>query len=113
MQRTKTSLGCERSSARPSRPAPSASAPVRSDNHRSADGDPTPASEAAGRELSGIAEAFAGLNHGVLQAVNDFDIMQGDARFHPEFDLLEDMMVASGGRPMSISTMQRDHSARQ
>ena len=31
----------------------------RSDNHRSADGDPTPASEAAGRELSGIAEAFA------------------------------------------------------
>ena len=85
----------------------------RSDNHRSADGDPTPASEAAGRELSGIAEAFAGLNHGVLQAVNDFDIMQGDARFHPEFDLLEDMVVASGGRPMSISTMQRDHSARQ
>jgi N-acyl-D-aspartate/D-glutamate deacylase len=85
----------------------------RSDNHRSADGDATPASEAAGRELAGIAEAFVGLNHGVLQAVNDFDIMQGDERFHPEFDLLEQMLVASGGRPMSISTMQRDHSARQ
>jgi len=85
----------------------------RSDNHRSADGDPTPASEAIGRELSGIAKAFVGLDYGVLQAVSDFDIMQGDERFHPEFDLLEGMLKAAGGRPMSISTMQRDHSAKQ
>ena len=85
----------------------------RSDNHRSVHGEPTPASEAAGRELAGIAKAFVGLNHGVLQAVNDFDIMQGDERFHPEFDVLEQMLEAAGGRPMSVSTMQRDHSAKQ
>ena len=85
----------------------------RSDNHRSAAGEATPASEAAARELAGIAEAFVGLDHGVLQAVSDFDIMQGDERFDPEFDVLEKMVRAAGGRPMSISTMQRDHSFKQ
>ncbi|MEM9068616.1 MAG: amidohydrolase family protein [Myxococcota bacterium] len=85
----------------------------RSDNHRSAQGQPTPASEAAGRELAGIAEAFAGLGHGVLQAVSDFDMAQSDDRFHPEFDLLEQMVAASGGHGLSISTMQRDQSPNQ
>ncbi|MEO6776927.1 MAG: amidohydrolase family protein [Kofleriaceae bacterium] len=85
----------------------------RSDNHRTARGAATPASEAGARELFGIARAFHGLGHGVLQAVSDFDLMSGPERFDPEFDLLEQMAVASGGRPLSISTMQRDHAPDQ
>jgi N-acyl-D-aspartate/D-glutamate deacylase len=84
----------------------------RSDNHRTARGAATPASEVDARELAGIAEAFGGLRHGVLQAVSDFDLMRGPDRFDAEFDLLE-QMAASGGRPLSISTMQRDHAPDQ
>ncbi|HET9990126.1 MAG TPA: amidohydrolase family protein, partial [Kofleriaceae bacterium] len=50
--------------------------------------------------------------HGVLQIVSDFDLMQGPDRFDPEFDLIEEMAAASG-RPVSISTMQRDHAPDQ
>ncbi len=85
----------------------------RSDNHRSAVGDWTPSSEASGDELAGIAEAFVGLNHGVLQAVNDFNILHGDEHFEAEWAVLEQMLDAAGGRPMSVSTMQRDHSPEQ
>ncbi len=85
----------------------------RSDNHRTARGAATPASEVDARELAGLARAFEGLGHGVLQAVSDFDMMTGPERFDPEFDLLEAMVAASGGRPMSISTMQRDHAPDQ
>ena len=85
----------------------------RSDNHRTARGAATPASEVDGRELCGLAAAFRGLGHGVLQAVSDFDMMSGPDRFDPEFDLLEAMVAASGGRPLSISTMQRDHAPDQ
>ena len=85
----------------------------RSDNHRSAVGDWTPASEAAGEELAGIAEAFKGLNYGVLQAVSDFNILHGDDHFDTEWGVLEQMLSAAGGRPMSVSTMQRDHSPQQ
>lgn len=85
----------------------------RSDNHRSARGEATPASEAASAELAGIARAFAGAGHGVLQAVSDFDLAAGDDRFHAEFDLLDDLVAAAGGRPLSISTMQRDQSPNQ
>ena len=85
----------------------------RSDNHRTARGAATPASEATARELAGIAAAFEGLSHGVLQAVSDFDLMQGPDHFDREFDVLERMGRASGGRPMSISTMQRDHAPDQ
>ena len=63
----------------------------RSDNHRTARGSATPASEVDARELAGIAGAFRGLGHGVLQAVSDFDMMAGPERFDPEFDLLEAM----------------------
>jgi N-acyl-D-aspartate/D-glutamate deacylase len=84
----------------------------RSDNHRTARGAATPASEVDSRELAGIAAAFRGLDHGVLQAVSDFDLMIGPERFDPEFDLLEAMARASG-RPLSISTMQRDHAPDQ
>ena len=85
----------------------------RSDNHRSARGEATPASEAAARELAGIATAFAGRDHGALQAVSDFNVRQGDDSFAAEFDILEHMVAAAGGRPFSISTMQRDHSPEQ
>ncbi|MBT8493736.1 MAG: amidohydrolase family protein, partial [Deltaproteobacteria bacterium] len=85
----------------------------RSDNHRSSLGEETPASEATGRELCGIAEAFVGLDHGVLQAVSDYDMARGDEHFDREFDLIEQMHDAAGGRPLSISTMQRDHSPTQ
>lgn len=84
----------------------------RSDNHRSATGKPTPASEARGEELAGIVRAFDGLSHGVVQAVSDFDIMQGPDRFSHEFDLLE-RMAASAKKPLSVSTMQRDHASSQ
>jgi N-acyl-D-aspartate/D-glutamate deacylase len=85
----------------------------RSDNHRTARGTATPASEVDARELVGLAAAFRGLGHGVLQAVSDFDMMRGPERFDGEFDLLEQMAKASGGRPFSISTMQRDHAPQQ
>ncbi|MDI1428305.1 N-acyl-D-amino-acid deacylase family protein [Polyangium sorediatum] len=84
----------------------------RTDNHRSAQGKPTPASEARGDELAGIARAFTGLPHGVVQAVSDFDMFRGEESFPGEFDLLERMAEVSG-RPLSVSTMQRDHAPRQ
>lgn len=85
----------------------------RSDNHRTARGAATPASEVGAAELAGIAAAFQGLGHGVLQAVSDFDMMRGPERFEPEFDLLEQLVAASGGHSLSISTMQRDHAPDQ
>jgi len=85
----------------------------RSDNHRSAVGDWTPSSEAGGEELAGIAEAFVGLDHGVLQAVSDFNVLHGDEHFDAEWAVLEQMLRAAGGHPLSVSTMQRDHSPDQ
>jgi N-acyl-D-aspartate/D-glutamate deacylase len=80
----------------------------RSDNHKSSRGDDTPAAEVDVEELAGIGEAFVGLDHGILQAVSDFDMALGDDRFDPEFDVLERMARASGGRPMALSLSQRD-----
>ncbi|MCB9780143.1 MAG: amidohydrolase family protein [Alphaproteobacteria bacterium] len=80
----------------------------RSDNHRTARGEYTPASEASAAELVALGSAFAGRDRGVLQAVSDFDMNHSVARFHAEFDLLEGMAREAGGRPLSISTMQRD-----
>lgn len=84
----------------------------RSDNHRSASGAHTPAAEALAEELSGLAAAFKGLKHGVIQAVSDFDMSQGPEPFEREFDLLEQMAEASG-RPLSLSLMQRDQAPNQ
>lgn len=85
----------------------------RSDNHRDRSGSATPASEASIRELEGIAAAFVGMNHGILQAVSDFDMATGDERFDPEYDVLERMAKASGGRSMALSLSQRDMSPDQ
>ena len=80
----------------------------RSDSHKTADGDWTPSSEASKEELVGIAEAFQGLNYGVLQAVNDFDMVRPQDNFDAEFAVMEAYFKASGGRPGSMSLMQRD-----
>ncbi|MFT4630936.1 MAG: N-acyl-D-aspartate/D-glutamate deacylase, partial [Dinoroseobacter sp.] len=80
----------------------------RSDAHKTADGDWTPSSEASKEELVGIAKAFQGLDYGVLQAVNDFDMVRPEDNFDHEFDLMEAYFRASGGRPGSMSLMQRD-----
>jgi len=85
----------------------------RSDVHRSADGDWTPSSEANAVELTGIAKAFAGLKHGVLQAVNDFNLEREGDFFDEEFDLLERFTEASDGHPFSLSLMQRDFAPEQ
>jgi N-acyl-D-aspartate/D-glutamate deacylase len=79
----------------------------RSDNHRTAEGKDTPASIADAAELTGIAEAFNGLGHGVVQVVSDFDLMQGPQRFDAEFDIVEQLAAASG-RPLSMTWLQRD-----
>ena len=80
----------------------------RSDNHRSADGKDTPASISTARELTGLARAFDGLSHGVLQAVSDFDMALGPDRFDGEFDVVEAMAAAAGGHSTCLSLMQRD-----
>lgn len=79
----------------------------RSDNHRDVTGSPTPASEATKRELRGIAEAFHDLDHGVLQAVSDFDLAESKKRFDPEFDVLEEMVRNADGHKFSMSLVQR------
>ncbi len=91
----------------------------RSDNHRTSRGHETPASEADVRELTGLASAFDGLGHGVVQVVSDFDLMRDlaaqlpggaqptSARFDAEFDLVEQLARASG-RPLSMTWLQRD-----
>ena len=84
----------------------------RTDNHRTASGEHTPAAEAHEDELTGLAEAFRELDFGVLQIVSDFDMPEGDAEFDREFDLIESMGKASG-RPVSVSLMQRDQSPNQ
>ena len=80
----------------------------RTDNHRSIDGSVTPAAEATVRELAGIAAALQGLDHGVLQAVSDFDMETSSDRFDAEFDVLERMAEAAPGHSLSLSLMQRD-----
>ncbi|MDP1565203.1 MAG: D-aminoacylase, partial [Polaromonas sp.] len=74
----------------------------RSDNHRTSEGKETPAAEATAAELTGLAGAFDGIPHGVLQVVSDFDLLQGPQRFDAEFDLVEQMAQASG-KPLSMT----------
>lgn len=80
----------------------------RSDFHKTSDGDWTPGSEAGREELVGIASAFSDKSHGVLQAVNDFDMLREGESFETEFDLMEAFFHAGNGRRGSISLMERD-----
>ena len=84
----------------------------RSDNHRTARGHDTPAAQANAQELTGIAEAFQGLGHGVVQVVSDFDLLRGPEHFEAEFDLVEQLAMASG-RPLSMTWLQRDPGGEQ
>ncbi len=84
----------------------------RSDNHRTSEGKDTPAAEASAAELVGIAKAFEGVDHGVVQVVSDYDLLKGPAGFDAEFDLVEAMARASGKR-LSVSWMQRDPGGEQ
>ncbi len=84
----------------------------RSDNHRSATGAHTPAAQAQVAELTGLASVFKDLDHGVIQAVSDFDMPEGDQAFSREFELIEKMAEAAQ-RPVSVSLMQRDQSPNQ
>ena len=80
----------------------------RSDFHKSSDGAWTPGSEAGKDELVGIAQAFEGLDHGVLQVVNDFDMLRPGESFETEFDLMEAFYRAGHGHKGSMSLMERD-----
>lgn len=80
----------------------------RSDFHKSSDGGWTPASEAGKDELEGLARAVAASGHGVLQAVNDFDMVRPGETFDTEFALMEAFFRAGAGRPGSMSLMERD-----
>ncbi|MBI5277618.1 MAG: amidohydrolase family protein [Burkholderiales bacterium] len=84
----------------------------RTDNHRTSEGRETPASEAGAAELTGLAQAFEGLSHGVVQVVSDFDLLRDPARFDAEFDLVE-ALARSSGRPLSMTWLQRDPGGEQ
>jgi len=84
----------------------------RTDNHRTALGRETPASEANAAELAGLASAFDGLSHGVIQVVSDFDLLRGPERFDAEFDLVEQLAHAAR-RPLSMTWLQRDPGGEQ
>ncbi len=84
----------------------------RSDNHRTSEGKETPAAEATAAELVGLAGAFDGVKHGVVQVVSDFDLLQGPQRFDAEFDLVAQMAQASG-KPLSMTWLQRDPGGEQ
>lgn len=79
----------------------------RSDVHRTADGDWTPSSEASREELVALASVMKGRKRGVLQIVNDFNLERPGDQFPEEFALVE-AFARAGGRPCSISLMQRD-----
>ena len=79
----------------------------RSDVHRTADGDWTPSSEASREELVALASVLKGRKCGVLQVVNDFNLEREGDQFAQEFALVE-AFARAGGRPCSISLMQRD-----
>ncbi|MEY2625912.1 MAG: D-aminoacylase [Gammaproteobacteria bacterium] len=84
----------------------------RTDNHRTTAGLATPASEAAAAELAGIAQAFKGLDHGVVQVVSDFNLLQGPTGFDAEFDLVE-LLAKESGKTLSMTWLQRDPGGEQ
>ena len=84
----------------------------RSDNHRTSEGKDTPAANASAQELTGLARALKGLNHGVIQVVSDYNLLQGPGEFDAEFDLVESMAHASG-KPVSLTWLQRDPGGEQ
>jgi len=58
--------------------------------------------------VSEAMDAGATSGHGVLQAVNDFDMVRPGETFDTEFALMEAFFRAGKGRPGSMSLMERD-----
>ena len=85
----------------------------RTDNHRDAGGNHTPAAEATERELTALAGVFAEFEHGVLQAVSDFDMVESPDRFDAEFNVLQRMVEAAPNHRASLSLLQRIRSPNQ
>ena len=79
----------------------------RTDIHKTADGEWTPSADASRDELVGLAKAFDGIDHGVMQIVSDFDLEREGDQFKEEFSLIEDF-VRVCGRPASLTCVQRD-----
>ena len=79
----------------------------RTDIHLTAKGQWTPSSEATKEELCGIASVFAGASHGTIQVVSDFNLFRSEDEFDREFDLIDAMAEAGGGRPLSMTWLQR------
>ena len=84
----------------------------RSDNHRTSRGQATPASESSRAELTALAGILKSYAHGVIQVVNDFDVLRPLDRLDAEFDLIEAMAEAAD-KPLSMTWMQRDPGATQ
>ena len=84
----------------------------RSDNHRTSEGKDTPAANASAQELTGLAHAFDGLGHGVIQMVSDYNLLNGPAEFDAEFDLVE-ALARTSGKPVSVTWLQRDPGGEQ
>ena len=84
----------------------------RSDNHRTSEGKDTPAANASAQELTSLAGVLKGMNHGVIQIVSDYNLLQGPGEFDAEFDLVETMAHASG-KPASLTWLQRDPGGEQ
>ena len=84
----------------------------RSDNHRTSEGKDTPAANAGHEELAGLAQAFEGLGHGVIQVVSDYNLLHGPEQFDAEFDCVETLARASG-KPVSLTWLQRDPGGEQ
>lgn len=80
----------------------------RSINHRSVTGDPTPSLRAAEQELQGIALGLRDAGHGVLSLLSDFDTPDLES----EFAMLR-RVVASSGRPLSFSLLQKHRPEQQ
>ena len=84
----------------------------RSDNHRTSEGKDTPAANASQDELTGLAQAFEGLKHGVIQMVSDYNLLRGPTEFDAEFALVEAMAEASG-KALSLTWLHRDPGGEQ
>ncbi len=72
----------------------------RSELHKGVDGRITPSYGASSAELFGIAAGAAGGGRGVFEIVTEFIDLEGD------FELIR-QLAAAGGRPTSLTTVQR------
>jgi N-acyl-D-aspartate/D-glutamate deacylase len=70
-------------------------------NHKTRSGEITPTYGSAASELQAIAAAVGQTGTGVLQFVTDYPDLDEDIK------LMQSMVVAAGGRPLSVSLLQK------